>query len=87
MGNMETDLRIGNIFNQFFSESGEDAEDLQRSVAASLAGTVLGRNPDATAVNVRLENFSPVSMKEYRSGSRPSWSSIYEAKFVYTARK
>lgn len=81
----EADLRVGNVIGQFSNES-EEPEKLQRSVAASLAGTVFGRYPEAKEVNVRLEEFTPVSMADYRVGKRPQWAPIYQAKFVVAAK-
>src|SRR5262245_49008696 len=49
----EADLRVGDIIDVFGS-LGDDAEGLRHDLAASLAGTILGRHPDAREVVVRL---------------------------------
>ena len=81
----EADLRVGNIIDQFGSlgDDEEDAARLRRSLAASLAGKMFARHPEATAVVVRLETFTPVSMEAWRRGERPQWSPLYTAKFVH----
>jgi len=85
----EADLRINNITGQLTANDGEEdtddqdaARDLRRSVAASLAGKVFGRYRGAQAVIVRVDEFNPVDMPEYRQGLRPKWEEIYQAKFV-----
>jgi hypothetical protein len=84
----EADIRVGNIIDQFGSagDDEEDTEDLRRSLAASLAGKMFARNPDATAVVVRLETFAPASIEAWRSGDRPRWRPLYTAKFVRQAQ-
>jgi hypothetical protein len=77
----EADIRVEGIYGEFM-DTGEDAKKLQRSIAASLAGTVFGRHPEAKEVYVRLEELWPVSMAEYRSGRRNEWKFVYQAKFV-----
>ncbi len=82
----EADLRVGNIIDQFgrLSDADEDeAVRLRRSLAASLAGKMFARYPEASAVVVRLETFTPVAMEEWRRGERPRWSPLYTAKFVH----
>lgn len=85
----EADLRVGNIIDQFWNENedqdedqDQDAPSLSRSLAASLAGKIFGRHPEAREVVVRLEHFEPVSMEAFRRGDRPSMSPLYEASFV-----
>ena len=83
--NHEADLRVGNIIDQFQNDS-DDPQAMQRSIAASLAGTLFGRHPKTKTVVVRLEEFVAVSMSDYRHGVRPKWSSLYEATFEHNAR-
>jgi hypothetical protein len=80
----EADLRVGNIIDQFWHE--DDAPGLERVLAASLAGKIFARHPEAREVAVRLEHFEPVSMEAYRGGARPAEIPIYEATFVHGAR-
>jgi hypothetical protein len=81
----EADLRIGGIISTFQWEDDEPA--LPRALAASLAGKIFARHPEAHKVAVRLESFKPVSMEDFRRGIRPQWTSVYTAKFVYPYRK
>jgi hypothetical protein len=80
----EADLRVGNIIDQFWVE--EDAPGAERALAASLAGTIFGRHPEAREVAVRLEYFEPASMEAYRLGDRPRPSPLYEARFARRAQ-
>jgi hypothetical protein len=82
----EADIRVGNIIDQFgrMEDEGEaEAVRLRRSLAASLAGKMFARHPEAIAVVVRLETFTPVAMDAWRRGERPEWSPLYTAKFVH----
>jgi hypothetical protein len=81
----EADLRIGNIIDRFWEE--DEELGLRRSLAASLAGTIFARYPQAHKVVVHAESFEPVSMDDFRRGVRPEWTPLYEAKFVYQSRQ
>jgi hypothetical protein len=86
----EADIRVGNIVDQFGSvrdaEDEEEADRVRRSLAASLAGKMFARNPEAAAVVVRLETFAPPSIEAWRGGERPRWRPLYTAKFVRQAQ-
>ena len=86
----EADLRVGNIIDQFAivddDEDEESADRVRRSLAASLAGKMFARYPEASAVVVRLETFTPVSMEAWRAGERPRWMPYYSAKFVHSTQ-
>lgn len=79
----EGDLRVGNIIDQFVHmlDEVEEQENLRRSLAASLAGSVFGEYPKAREVVVHLDEFVPVSMADYRAGERAKWDEIYTARF------
>lgn len=81
----EADIRVGNIIDQFgrLGDDDEESARLRRSLAASLAGKMFARRPEAIAVVVRLETFTPVAMEAWRRGERPQWSPLYTAKFVH----
>lgn len=81
----EADLRISHITDEFWND--DETGGLQRSLAASFAGKIFARYPQAHEVVVRLEQFTPASMEEFRRGSRPQWTPLYEAKFVYQNRQ
>lgn len=78
--NHESDLRINGIISGVMSEE-QDPDRFARSLSASLAGTLFGRDTDAARVKVTLEEFAPVSMAQYRAGARPDWKSFYEISF------
>jgi hypothetical protein len=78
----EAELRVGNIVGGLWSDWVE--RDMQRAVAASLAGTVFGRRPDADTVSVRFESFDLPTMEQYREGQRGEWQSHYQAKFKHS---
>jgi hypothetical protein len=76
----ETVLRLSNIIGLIADDDTD--EDERRSLAGSWAGNILGRHPEARAVEVRLEGCDLPSMNEYRQGMRTSWTLFYEAKFL-----
>lgn len=78
----EAELRIGNIVGGLWSDWVE--RDMQRAVAASLAGTVFGRRPYADTVSVRFESFDLPTMEQYLEGQRGEWQSHYQAKFKHS---
>lgn len=78
----EVDLRVGDIVDQFGNEDTDDAMKFQRTLAASLAGAVFGRHPEASAVRISLERWDPVSMEDYRKGARSTWIPLYSAQFT-----
>jgi hypothetical protein len=78
--NQEADLRLGNIIDQFGTEQ-DDPKAFQRSLSASLAGYMFGKNPDAREVVVRLQEYYPPSMADYRAGKRAKWAPVYSATF------
>jgi hypothetical protein len=81
----EAALRVGHIIHEFWD--GDEDPGMRRSLAASLAGKVFARNPQARKVVVRVESFDPVSMEAFRRGSRPQWSPLYQAQFVRQSRQ
>jgi hypothetical protein len=87
----EADLRVGNIIDQFAPQDdfGDDvtSTQVQRSLSASLARLMFARDRNVKHVTVRLENYRPVSMAEYRGGKRPEWQLIYSAGFSLPTRQ
>ena len=81
----EADLSVGNIVTMFWDEA--ENERMRRSVTASWAGKVLGRNSDMKEVVVRLDSYEMPSMEEYRAGERADWEEYYTAKYVLGANK
>lgn len=60
------------------------AEDLasRRAMAASCAGKILGRHPEAESVVVKLSTYDLPTMDETRRGEAPGESVLYEARFA-----
>jgi hypothetical protein len=50
-------------------------------MAASWAGMMFGRHPQAVEVVVRVELCTLPTLEQYRAGQQPSWDTIYEATF------
>lgn len=80
--NGEVALRIGDIVDQFDSNEREEPLSFQRALAASLVGAVFAKHGGARSVTVRLQRFTTVSMAQFRSGLRPSWKTLYTARFI-----
>lgn len=78
----EADLRIGDMVAIFWM----DDRALQRSIAASWAGRMLARHPEAARAVVHLDAYNLPTMAEYHAGKRPDWSPYYEAEFVRRAQ-
>ena len=76
----EAQLRMGNIIGFFWNGTAD--RNARRSIAASWAGKVYGRHPDAQKVTVKLESYDLPSMKEFREGRQPKWDSFYRASFL-----
>lgn len=64
--------------------AGSMAEDpaSRRAMAATCAGKILGRHPEAESVVVRLSFQDLPSMDEIRRGEHPGESVLYEARFA-----
>jgi hypothetical protein len=58
------------------------SDRLRRGVTASWASAMFGRHPSAVTVLVSVELHVLPTMAEWRDGVRPSWMTIYEARFV-----
>lgn len=91
----EAQLRVGNIVDQFedlggFAEEATSDEadakaygnQLAQSLAASLAGKIFARYPQARQVAVHLEHYGAISMPEYRRGERAKWTAMYDVTFA-----
>jgi hypothetical protein len=80
--NREAELRLNDIVEQFINDF-EDPMQFQRSLAASLAGSTFGKNPQAEKVEVRIEQYAPPSRIAYLNGHRSEWETAYSAKFIH----
>jgi hypothetical protein len=56
--------------------------ELHDPMAASWAGMIFGRHPDARQVTVRVEEYDIPTLRNYRAGERPRWQPVYEAAFA-----
>lgn len=81
--NREVDLRLGDIVEQFLNGDEDEAQNLQHDLAASLSGSVFARHPDAQSVTMKLEQFVPVSMQDFRNGHRAKWTFLYSTTFEH----
>jgi hypothetical protein len=78
----EADLRTRNLFSPFLQLE----EGWQRPVAASMAGKILARHPDAEGVVMRVKSCALPTMEDYRKGARPGWLIEYEAEIAPRAK-
>jgi hypothetical protein len=74
----EADFRTRNIVGTFFL--GDEA--WRRALAASWAGKMMARHPDAESVMVNLASYDLPSMEEVRRGRPAGWATRYRARFV-----
>jgi hypothetical protein len=80
--NREVDLRLNDIIEQFINEF-DDQVKFQRSLAASLAGSIFAHHQDAKKVHVRIEQFTAPSRKDFVAGKVKTWVPAYSAKFIH----
>ncbi|MCX6129892.1 MAG: hypothetical protein NTX25_12635 [Proteobacteria bacterium] len=86
----EASLRVGNIFDQFIAieeSDDEDSSDLRRSLAASLAGTMFARHPEAESVTVKIDEYIPSDLHKKNTDAAPAWNTIYEIEFASKERR
>ena len=81
----EAALRLGNILEQL-SNDAADPTEFHHHLASALAGSIFARYPEAHTVDVRLQRYSTVSMKQFRLGSRTTWEPEFSAKFAISKR-
>lgn len=80
----ESTLRINNLGSRFWQILDKGSLDLRHSMAASWAGKMFARYPQAKQVTVHFEVFQLYSMAEYRAGRIPHWTRLYDAVFSRT---
>ena len=80
--NREAELRFNDVVEQFINTF-EDPIQFQRSLAASLAGSVFAQDARAHKIDVRVQRFAPPSRVDYLKGQRAQWEDIYSAAFVH----
>jgi hypothetical protein len=81
----EVGFRLGNLAGTVYVVS--ERTDLRRAFLGALAASRLGAHPEASRVQVNIEEWVMPTMAEYRSGGRPRWRSVQDATFVRTPTK
>jgi hypothetical protein len=74
----EVQTRLGAIFDEFVG----DDRDFRKELGASLAAAMFSRYSQASEVILRVQEFWPERMQDYRAGLRPDWSEYYVARFA-----
>lgn len=82
--NREVNLRLNDVIESFLNEFGEDKMRVQRALAASFAGSVFARKPQAEKVEVRVERYTAPSRKNYLAGQSAAWEELYSAQFIHS---
>jgi hypothetical protein len=80
----EVGFRLGNLAGTIYIAA--QRADLRRAFLGALAASRFGAHPDASLVQVTIEQWVMPTMAEYRRGARPRWRSLHEATFVRTSR-
>ena len=81
----EVGFRLGNVAGTIYLAA-QQRTDLRRAFLGALAASRFGAHPEASAVEVSIEDWVMPTMAEYRLGARPRWHPVYDATFVRTAR-
>lgn len=79
----EVGFRVGNIAGTIYIAA--KRSDLQRAFLGALAANRFGAHPDASEVQVHIEEWEMPTMIDYRAGSRPWWRVLNEA--TYTRKR
>jgi hypothetical protein len=76
----EVGFRLGNIAGTIYIAA--KRTDLQRAFLGALAANRFSIHPEASQVQVKIEEWEMPSMADYRTGSRPWWRVLNEATFT-----
>jgi hypothetical protein len=76
----EVCFRLGNLAGTVYIVS--ERADLRRAFLGALAANRLGAHPEASLVQVSIEDWVMPTMVEYRGGARPAWRSLHDATFL-----
>ena len=79
----EVGFRLGNLAGTVYIVA--KRTDVRRAFLGALAASRFGAHPEASRVQVDIEDWLMPTMAEYRIGARPRWSSLHEATFVRTS--
>jgi hypothetical protein len=80
----EVGFRLGNIAGTIYIAA--KRSDLQRAFLAALAANRFDAHPEASQVQVKIEEWEMPTMTEYHAGARPWWRVLNEATFTRNAR-
>lgn len=80
----EAEIRVGNLSEELMRDKPEHKEFRQK-LGTSLAASVFSSHPGATEVVLRVDEYYPNTMEEYRQGKREIWSEAYRARFFKTS--
>jgi hypothetical protein len=79
----EVGFRLGNVAGTIYLAS--QHTDLRRAFLGALAASRFGAHPEASLVQVSIEEWVMPTMAAYRAGARPWWRSLCDATFVRTS--
>lgn len=79
----EVGFRLGTLAGTVYLVA--ERTDLRRAFLGALAANRLGAHPDASMVQVSIEEWVMPTMAEYRAGERPRWRSLQGATFARTS--
>jgi hypothetical protein len=74
----EIETRLGGIYDEFTTSRAQD-DDFRHPLAASLAAAIFTQHREAREVEMRVQEYLPYTMDEYRQGKRADWSDYYTA--------
>lgn len=77
----EVELRLYGISDEFICKNAEDPS-FRQPLAASLAASIFARDATVAEAILRVQEFRPITMEEYRRGERAHWSEYYVARFA-----
>jgi hypothetical protein len=75
----EADFHVALLVNSILGV--DEDEEMERAIAASMAGKIFARHPTAESVTMRAQSYVLPTMAEYRNGARPAWEVFYEGTF------
>jgi hypothetical protein len=76
----EASVRLGEIAGTVHLMA--DRTDVRRAFLGALAASRFGAHPEASVVQVNIEEWVVPTMAQYRGGARPRWSPLHDATFV-----
>jgi hypothetical protein len=82
--NREVSFRLGNLAGTVYILARRT--DLRRAFLGALAASRFGAHPEASRVQVSIDEWEMPAMAAYRAGARPRWRSLRDATFVRTSR-